>query len=133
MTIVDLETLIDHIQPLDTQSQVEYIKAYVSAREKSIYEQGYAAAWKQCIKDQKKLRSIKRDRIKNAILNYDEENGYIELVDFVKFFYALDDELKRTMEQDENSRYYAENLHDFLWNIIEKVKVDRRFLFRKDE
>lgn len=133
MTITDLNTLVKEIHTLDVESQACYIKAYADSFSKNMYEQGYSKGYRDCVADQKKIRNKRNDRIKNTILNYDEENGYIELVDFTKFFFAVENELKTTMKHDEQARSYAENLHDFLWQLLGKIKTDRRFLFRKDE
>lgn len=94
--------------------------------------QGIEKGWQHCTDKFKRLDMVRKNRIKNHILEYDEENGCIKLIEFMRFFSAIIDELKVTAKYDSVNSEYAANLEALMWNKIGDLKTDRRILFNKD-
>lgn len=76
----------------------------------------------------------KNKRIKNFILDWDEDNGAVTLKEFTTFITAVDDVLKEMIDHgDEAHCAAASDVSGVVWNRIGDIKIDRRLLFSKDE
>lgn len=130
MEIDSLSTLADAIVSLDKKTRESLIGHYGNLREAHGIEEG----WKRATDLQRKLRNIRRKKYKDTLLDYDEENRCVSLEELIRFFAAIEDELKVTMAYGEpKDREFAVNLHDFMWNRLGNIKVDRRFIFQPEK
>ena len=128
MEVNSLDALVKFIESCPREEAKMYIKMYGDSREGHGIEKG----WKNCNAFHKRCKDIKTKRLKEHVLEYDEENGCIPIVEFIRFFAAMEDELKATIQFDEEvNKLYAMNLHDFMLNKLGEIKTDRRLLFAK--
>jgi len=82
----------------------------------------------------RKINFCKNKRIKNFILDWDEDNGAVTLKEFTTFITAVDDVLREMIENgDEAHCAAASDVSGVVWNRIGDIKIDRRLLFSKDE
>lgn len=129
MEVNSLEGLAKVAKSLTEEQTTLAIAKYGNLRE----ERGYSNGWNDCMHMNKKIRMNRRKMYKDTLIDYDEENRCISLEEFVKFFVAVEDELKYSMNfGSEELRGYAVNLHDFMCNKLGKIKTDRRLIFGKE-
>jgi len=128
MDVTTLSGLVDAVKESDKDNAALLIERYGNLRE----ERGIEHGWRKSADVHRKLKCIQQKKLKNAVIDYDEENRCLSLEEFIRFFAAVEDELKVTMELDGESRDFALNLHDFMWNRLGNIKVDRRFIFKPE-
>lgn len=81
-----------------------------------------------------KINACKNKRIKNYILNWDEDNGAVTLKELTKYITGIDDELHEMMRHGDAAHCNAAtDVSGIIWNRIGNIKIDRRLLFTKDE
>ena len=72
------------------------------------------------------------EQLKKHILEFDEDNGCLNLVEFTRFFASVIEELKTWIDRDATAADCVEDVIDFMWTKIGAVKIDRRIIFTND-
>lgn len=130
MEIQTIENLVDHIYAINNKEEaIKAIKTYGDIR----CEDQIEKAWDRASRFYKTISKLQKKRVKNAILNYDEENGFITLKEFLKYYFAVDDQLHIMMKYgDDAHKDAASDISSTLSNSLGDIRVDRRMLFPKD-
>lgn len=130
MEVHSFNTFIDFLRTCEDSEKPIHILTYGDTRE----AMGIKKGWQRCSETYKKARNLKQNRMRAHLLDFDNENNCLPITEFIKFFSAVEDEIKTTMAYgDEMSRAFAVNLHDFMWNKLGDIKTDRRLLFAKED
>lgn len=129
MVTGDFKTWVEYVQALPLEKAETEITAMLKQRVEAAIER----AWKDFNKILIRVNAHKKQELKRHVLNFDEESGAIPLVEFVRYFAALEEEIKVNLEHGtEEVRDFAENLHDVMWNRLGNIKIDKRTIFAKD-
>jgi hypothetical protein len=130
MEVNSFETFIKFLATCEESETPLHIKSYGDSREAT----GIRKGWQRCSETYRKARKLKQNKLRSHLLDFDNENNCLPITEFIKFFSALEDEIKTTMQfGDDLSRSFAVNLHDFMWNKLGDIKTDRRLLFAKED
>lgn len=131
MGIVDFNTLVVYLTACTDQEQVrDLVLSYGNARHKA----GIESAGQKARDFLSKINAIRGKRMKNSILNWDEENGIISLKEFTKYITGVEDELKEMVKHGDLAHANAAtDISSIMWNKVGDLKVDRRLLFSNDD
>ena len=128
MVLSDLTQLVDLVKASSPEEGLKMITNYGNMRAADAIEQ----SWKNFRKLLARINGHRRIQLKRHVLNFDEESGAIPLVEFVRYFAAMEDEIKHGIEQESDEvRKFAENIHDAMWNRIGNIRIDKRTIFQK--
>lgn len=131
MEISSMDVLVKHLASCTDESEIRtLVTSYGDVRHAS----GIESEGRRSREFLAKINACKNKRIKNYILNWDEDNGAITLKEFTTFITAVDDVLREMIDHgDEQHCSAASDVSGVIWNRIGDIKIDRRLLFSKDE
>ena len=131
MSINDIETLVSYIFACDDKEEIKnLILAYGNSRHAS----GIESAGQKARDFYAKINALRGKRIKNSILNWDEDNGTITLKELTKFIVGIDDQLRVMVGHGDKAHAdAASDISCILYDRIGDLKIDRRLLFSNDE
>lgn len=129
MVLSDLTQLVDLVKSSSPEEGLKMVTNYGNMRAADAIEQ----SWKYFRKLIARINGHKRMQLKRHVLNFDEDSGAIPLVEFVRYFAAIEDELRAGLEKESDEvRKFAENIHDTMWNRIGNIRIDKRTIFQKN-
>lgn len=129
--LTNWDLLLDYLRVgIDRDEAKKAIESYGNARVESAVER----EWKRAMKFFRAVNRTRRNKFKNDILDYDEENGCISLKEFTKFLVGVEDELRFFMINGSKTMYnVCSSVIATMYNRLGDLKVDRRLLFAKDD
>lgn len=126
MNIVDYKTLLNEIRHTDEQTASKLLKDYVEIRVSKAIE----FAWNKMQSILKKNAHIREKRIKNHIVEFNDESSAIDLINFTRFFSAVEDRIKKHMNtENEELRDALAEINDYMYQKLGKLRLDRRLNF----
>ena len=129
LLIGDFDDLMSRIEKEKPEIKAKLVKLYGDKRA----EKAIKNSWDNARLVYGKILRRRRERLKNLIVNYDEENGCVSLEEFNDFFTSVEDELILAMRhcKEQETKKLAEDIHDFMRQKVGEIRIDRRLLFAK--
>lgn len=125
-----MDGLVAYVKSTDNENAVKAIVAYGNKRE----TKGITETWRRAIIVLRKAFKRREKRIKDSMLEYDPEIGAISMMSFVRYFAAIEDQLRNYQEIGSREvKNCAADVNDFMYQVLGDVKIDRRILFGKDQ
>lgn len=126
MEIANMKTMVAYIQSCTPENAAKAITEYGNQR----FEQGSNGAWKISISMWRKALKRREKRIRNHLLDFNDEQSMIDIVNFVRFFSCVEDELKKMSEQGGSDvKEACASVNNLMYNKLAKIKPDRRLNF----
>lgn len=126
MEIKNIETLVGYVKGATPENAAKAIIEYGNKR----VSKGVEDAWtKSAIMWRKAFRRRQR-RIKNHILDFNDEQSMIDLINFIRFFSAVEDAIKFHSERgSSDTREALADINNLMYNKLGKIRLDRRLNF----
>jgi len=129
MEIVDFNTLLTSVRTSSEEEAAKLIKTYGDCRAKSAIEE----AWRISRIVMKSAMCGRNKRIKNEILEFEEDQSVISLVSFTRYIAAVEALIKEHNERSsEETKMVLSDISDFMLNKVGSIPLDRRIIYTKD-
>ena len=124
MEIASVSTLSKHVRSTDEQSAEKLITAYGDLREKK----GINEAWEKARLIMRHIAKARKKRIKDCLLEMDEYSNVIGIVPFTQYFAGIEDTIRVQYLSAASKEEALAEINDMMYQLLDKVKIDRRLL-----
>lgn len=126
MEIKDVKLLVNYIKNADEENATLALKEYGNRRVQYAIEE----SWKRSHRLLECAMHNREKRIKDHLIEFNDEQSVINLINFTRFFSAVEDRIKKHMNTDnEELRDALVEINDYMYQKIGKLKLDRRLNF----
>lgn len=130
MEISNLKLLVDYIKGASEDNATKAVLEYGNRRVKYAIEE----SWKRSSKLFGYAMHNRQKRIKDSILDYEEDQSVISLIGLTRFVASIEDCLKKHSENaSEETMDALADVADLMFNKLGSIKIDRRIIFSKSE
>lgn len=126
MDIITFNTLLSEIRNGDEDTASKLLKGYGDKRAKAAIEE----SWKRSHRLLECAMHNREKRVKDHLVQFNDEMSMIDLTNFTRFFSAIEDRIKKHMDtNNEELRDALSEINDYMYQKIGKLKLDRRLNF----
>ena len=126
MNIITFDTLLSEIRHGDETTASKLLKQYGDNRAEKAIEY----AWNKATSIMKHAANARERRIKNHLVEFNDEQSMIDLINFSRFFSAVEDRIKKHMNtENEELRDALAEINDYMYQKLGKIRLDRRLNF----
>lgn len=130
MEIKNKKALLQLIRKSDEDTAVDYLEQYTNIIKKDTINY----SWDRARVLVRHIAKNRKQRVKSAMVNYDTESGMISLVQFTRFWAALEDISEVHYNAcGEEAKEAISDIIEQAYQLLGNIKLDRRIIFTTKE
>ena len=130
MEINNTETLLKLIRSVEEEDAIKMFDQYTNIIKRDTLNY----TWNRARVLVRHIAKNRRQRVRKAMVNYDEESGMISLVQFTKFIAAIEDSATNLYEKGSiETKDAISDVITSLYQLLGNIRIDKRLIFTKED